>query len=191
MEFICLIVVKEYIYNYTNSNTHTDYNDYSFYLETGDILAYCGEFTFNADIIYEKLKAISSFMEIVENEKPDEKNSTIDLNNNKIQIQLPTDLYNLYRKSTISLEEKFVPVFHSSMVLNALLIALYNIEDHKDCKWAQVIEYRLNNEKPLNEINFEDKENIPLIAQLLLGNPIERLLNGLDVITKETKINED
>lgn len=191
VEFICLIVAKEYIYNYTNSNAHPDYAGYSFHLETGDVLAFCGEFTFNADIKYEKLKAVSSFMEIVENENPDETYSSIDLNNNKIQIQLPTELFNLYCKSTISQEEKFAPVFHSSMVLNALLIGLYNLENYKEYTWAQVIEYRLKNEKPLNEINFDDKENIPRIAKMLLGNPFERLLNGLDVIANESKINED
>ena len=146
------------------------------------MLAYFGGFSFNADIKYEKLKAVSSFMEIVENE--DLKYTYVDLKKNKIEIQLPSETYNLYRSDIISQEERFSPVFHSSIVLNALLTALYNFEEHKDYLWAKVIDYRLKNEKQLKDINFDEKENIPEIAQMLLGNPFKRLLEGLNVMVE-------
>ena len=184
VEFTCLLVATEDIANYSNAKAHPDYTGYSFDIDKGDILAYFGEFSFNADIQYEKLKAVSSFMEIVENES--EKFTIIDLKKNKIEIQLPTESYNLYRSNSISQEEKFAPIFHSSIVLNALLVALYNFEDHKDYKWAQAIEYRLQNELQFKTLPIGDKENIPEIAQRLLGNPFERLVNGLNSILEIT-----
>ncbi|MFL1011664.1 hypothetical protein [Flavisericum labens] len=180
VEFICLLVTKKNIFEYSNKEAHPDYYGYTFDLDQGDVLAYFGKFSFNADIKYEKLKAVSSFMEIVENE--DLKFTNFDLKKNKIEIQLPTETYNIYRSDFISQDVKFVPVFHSSIVLNALLTALYNLDEHKDYLWAKVIDYRLKEEKQFKFLDIAEKENIPEIAQRLLGNPFKRLLEGLNVI---------
>ncbi|MCB9261788.1 MAG: hypothetical protein H6607_05375 [Flavobacteriales bacterium] len=180
VEFTCLLVAKERIPEYSNTESHSDYDGYTFDLDQGDILAYFGEFSFNADIKYEKLKAVSSFMEIVENE--DLKYTNVDLKKNKIEIQLPSETYDIYRSDLISQEVKFVPVFHSSIVLNALLTALYNFDEHKEYLWAKVIDYRLKKEKQFELLDIAEKENIPEIAQRLLGNPFKRLLEGLNVI---------
>jgi len=182
VEFTCLLVAKEDIASYLNSTAHPDYSGYTFDIDKGDILAYFGEFSFNADIQYEKLKAVSSFMEIVENET--EKYTIIDLKKNKIEIQLPSESYKIFSSDTVSQEEKFASIFHSSIVLNALLIALYNLEEHKDYLWAEVIRYRLDNELQFKNLSVEDKETVPEIAQRLLGNPFERLLNGLNIIVE-------
>lgn len=182
VEFVCLLVAKENIDSYSNINFHSDYNGFSFEIEQGEVLAYFGDFWFNADIKYEKLKAVSSFMEIVPNEELTY--THVDLKKSKIEIQLPTETYKLYQSEFISQEVKFAPVFHSSIVLNALLTALYNFEEHKDYLWAKVIGYRLKTEKQFKEVNFDEKENIPEIAQMLLGNPFKRLLEGLNVIVE-------
>ena len=182
VEFICLLVAKEEIESYSNTNFHSDYNGFSFDIEQGEVLVYFGDFSFNADIKYEKLKAVSSFMEIVPNEELTY--TYVDLKNNKIEIQLPLETYNIFQSDFISQEVKFTPVFHSSIVFNALLTALYNFEEHKDYLWAKAIDYRLKNEKQFKEINFADKENIPEIAQMLLGNPFKRLLEGLSIIVE-------
>ena len=180
VEFTCLLVAKKPIPEYSNKESHSDYDGYTFDLDKGDVLAYFGEFSFNADIRYEKLKAVSSFMEIVENE--DLKYTNVDLKKNKIEIQLPSETYDIYRSDFILQEVKFVPVFHSSIVLNALLTALYNFDEHKEYLWAKVIDYRLKQEKQFELLDIAEKENIPEIAQKLLGNPFKRLLEGLNVI---------
>ncbi len=186
VEFICLLVAKENLFGYANANAHSDYSGFTFDLDKGDVLAFFGEFTFDADIKYEKLKAVSSFMEVVEN--PDLEYTNIDLKKSKIEVQLPTNDYNAYKSDVIAHEIKFAPMFHSSLVLNALLIALYNFEEHKDYLWAKALKYRLDNE--FKNINFEEKENIPEIAQRLLGNPFSRLLNGLNIIVESTENEE-
>jgi len=182
VEFTCLLIAKEDIAEYSNANAHSDYSGYTFDIDKGDILAYFGEFSFNADIQYEKLKAVSSFMEIVENET--EQYTIIDLKKSKIEIQLPSESYKIFSNDTISQEEKFAPIFHSSIVLNALLIALYSLEEHKDYLWAEAIKYRLDNEPQFKNLSVEEKENVPEIAQKLLGNPFERLISGLNIIAE-------
>jgi len=177
----CLIVAKTYIPNYKNSRAHPDYNDFEINIKKGDILAYFGSFDFTAHIDYKKLKAVASFMEV---EEDDRDFTFVDLDNNKILIQLPKEDYKLFKQDVISKEQSLVPVIHSSIVFNALLIALYNFNDYKDKLWAQAILYRMKNDeilmKYVGEENTFDNENVPEIAQILLGNPINRLFKQLD-----------
>lgn len=191
VSFTCILVAKTLIPNYQNNKSHSDYNGYTFEIETGDVLAFFGEFNFNADINYEKLKAVSSFMEVVENKDDKAIYTNIDLNKNKIEVQLPSEDYKLFANDSISKEPKFAPIFHSSIVLNALLMALYNFDLHKDSLWAKVIDYRLKDEKQFENISIDDKENIPEIAQRLLGNPFRRLISELQVIVESPNQNEE
>ncbi len=189
--FTCVLVSKSLILNYQNSRSHTDYSDYKFDIEKGDILAMFGEFQFNADIKYEKLKAVSSFMDVVLNDDDKAIYVNVDLNKSKIEVQLPLNDYTLFASDIISKEPKFVSIFHSSIVLNSLLIALYNFESYKDMLWAKVIEYRLKNDKMFEDISIEEKENIPEIAQRLLGNPFRRLISELQLIVESPNSNEE
>jgi len=191
IDFICAIVAKLPMANYHNSKSHIDYNGYEFEIETGDILAYFGKFSFDADIKYEKLKAVSSFMEVVENKDPKAEYTNVDLSKNKIEVQLPTEDYKIFANESISKEQKFAPVFHSSIVLNALMMALYNFDKHKELLWAKVIEYRLKNEKQFESMSINEKEDIPEIAQRLLGNPFRRVISELQVIVESPNETED
>lgn len=185
VQFKALLVAKQNINSYSNANFNSDYSGFKFDIEKGEMLAFFGEFSFDADIRYEKLKAVSSFMEIVPSD--DMKYTYVDLKKNKIEIQLPLETYNIFQSDFISQEVKFVSVFHSSIVLNALLTALYNFEENKEFLWAKVIDYRLKNEKQFEKVNFDDKENIPEIAQMLLGNPIKRLMEGMNDIVESSE----
>lgn len=141
VEFTCLLVAKENLLSYSNSKAHSDYNNFTFDLDKGDVLAFFGEFAFDADIKYEKLKAVSSFMEVVENESITFTN--IDLKKPKIEVQLSSNDYNSYKNETIAHEIKFSPMFHSSLVLNALLVALYNFDEHKNYLWAKALNIQI------------------------------------------------
>src|ERR1041385_4329942 len=84
--FTCILVAKFPIPNYQNGKLHPDYQGYNFEIEAGDVLAFFGEFNFNADINYEKLKAVSSFMEVVENKDQNAVYTNVDLSKSKIEI---------------------------------------------------------------------------------------------------------
>jgi hypothetical protein len=179
VEFICLLVSKKNISNYVNSCAHIDYEGYTFNIDKGDILAFFGAYSFNADIKYERLKAVSEILTVIENSDVDYANIVLD--NPKIEVQLPTAEYELFA-GKYSHEEKYIPIFHSSIVLPSLLTALYNLKLHKEQFWAKAIAYRLENEKEFANLSIEEPENIPEIAQKLLGNPINRLMVGIDNI---------
>lgn len=183
VEFSNYMVVKQDIKGYTNPNTHPDYNGFSFDLETGDVLAYFGEFSFNAEINYKKLKAVSSFLKI--DERSDIDLADFDINNDRIIIKLPVRDYGIYRKQPIAKNEDFAPIFHASIVLSALIYALQNIDEHVDKMWAQVILTRFK-EDEFDGLSL-DKESgdIIKIAQILLGNPINRLLRGLENVSEK------
>ena len=191
VNFLCMLIAKIPMENYTNIKAHPDYTGYTFEIEKGDVLAYFGEFHFNADINYEKVKAVSSFMEVVENKDEKMDLTNVDLNKSKIEIQLPSEDYKRFASDSISKDPKFASVFHSSIVLNALLMALYNFETHKEFLWAKVIEYRLKNEKQFVNISIDERENIPEIAQRLLGNPFRRLISELEAIADLSNETED
>ena len=191
VSFTCLLVAKLPITNYTNSKSDPDYNGYSFEIEIGDVLAFFGKFDFDADINYEKLKTVSHFMEVVENKDPNAIYTNVDLSKSKIEVQLPSEDYKIFASDSISKEQDFAPIFHSSIVLNALMMALYNFESHEDLLWAKVIDYRLKKEKQFESMSINERENIPEIAQRLLGNPFRRLISELQVIVESQNEIED
>jgi len=183
VEFSNYIVVIKEITGYSNPNSHPDYKGFSLDLEPGDVLAYFGDFSFNAEINYRKLKAVSSFLKI--EERNDIDISDFDINNDRIIIKLPVNDYNIYRKQPIAKNKDFAPVFHASIVFSALLYALQNIEKYEDKMWAQVIKTRLE-EDEFDGLSLDmESGDIIKIAQILLGNPVNRLLKGLESISEK------
>ena len=183
VEFSSYLIASQDITNYTNPYSHPDYNGFSFELEPGDVLVYFGDFSFNAEINYKKLKAVSSFLKI--EERNDIDISDFDIDNNRIIVKLPVNDYKIYRKQPIAKNEDFAPVFHASIVFCALLYALQNIEKHDDKMWAQVIKTRLE-ENEFEGLSLEPESGDQVqIAQILLGNPVRRLLKGLDSISEK------
>ncbi len=171
---------------YNNVASHPDYADFNFQLDKGDIIALFGEFNFNADIQYQKLKAASSFMQIIPNESNKEYTEYV-LDDSKIQIKLPKAVYEKYKQDSIGKRKEFSEIIHASFVQNALIIALYNFEDQLARKvlWAESIRYRLLNEQDINNgSDIIDPVNIPTIVQKLLGNPNQRLVDRLEILTE-------
>lgn len=181
VELLFLLVSAEPISDYANSEVHDDFTGYKFDIEKGDVLAYFGESSFIAGIAYQKLKAVSSFMEIIkgENESGD---FNIILESQKIQIQLSKKDYEKYCDRRIGSSSENASIIHSSIVLPALIHALYQLNkkdsDVKEFAWAKIIEFRLESDENLKSISLEDN-NIPKIAQKLLGLPAKRLLDDL------------
>ncbi len=171
------MVSKCNIRGYVNADAHSDYSGFTFDIDTGDVLAvFCKDSHFNADIKYERLKAVSEILTIRETKDFDFVN--INLRENKITVEMPENDYKKFAERYSS-DEKYIEVFHSSIVLNALLVALYNLKSYEDKFWAKAISYRLN-EKEFENLDIKEIEYIPEIAQRLLGNPLSRLLDGLD-----------
>ena len=176
INFSCTITVKEAIPNCVNKEFHPDYCGHTFNMEPGDLLGMFSPFFYFADIKYDKLKTVGTFMEIVPTD--DEWPTTI-LDKPKIELRLPQKLYEQYRDNP-AVNSK-ADILHASIVLNSLTYALCRIEQYSDKKWAQTIEYRINTEKELAEFKEQSPEEwrVDKLTQILLGKPYERLFNYL------------
>lgn len=172
----CTITVKKAIANYTNMGFHPDYYGHSFDMEPGDLLGILAMLEYYADIKYDKLKAVGTFMEIVPTE--DEWPTTI-LGKDKIELRMPRNLYDQY-KDNPAVNSK-ADILHASVVLNALTYALCRIEQYADKKWAETIDYRIKAEPELAEFRDQSPEDwrVDKLSHILLGKPYERMFNYL------------
>ena len=176
-----VVALKE-IKGYSNSLCHEDYAGYRFDLEPGDLLAFIGQFTYDVDIKYDKLKSVGSFMQITEGKM--DKMPRFLLGGEKIDIKLPTELYNMYRESIMG-NRQFSYIIHSSIVFNALVMGLLYYDANKETLWARTLKYRIDNESALERfkdnktLENEDPEEIMELAQILLMDPYKRLFESL------------
>lgn len=176
INFSCTITVKKPIQNYKNKNFHPDYSGHTFNMEPGDLLGMFSPFYYFADIKYDKLKAVGTFMQIVETD--DDIPSTA-LEKDKIELRLPQNLYNQYLKEP-AVNSK-VDILHASIVLSSLTYALCRIEQYTNNLWAETILYRIQTEPELEEFKEQapSEWRVDKLSQILLGKPYERMFNYL------------
>lgn len=191
--FDCTVTAIKPIEGYSNRAFNEDYKGFVFNLGPGDLLAFIGKLHYDADVNYEKLKSAGSFVTIVKGH--DENNTIYYLPNPKIEIQLPPALYEDYRMNFNNPGNHAI-IFHSSMVLNALVYALLNYkeDEHSNLLWARTLKDRIVLEPGLRQYEdvFESKEKDPMLAlkfaQALLSNPYKRLLETMhDIIHQPTQ----
>lgn len=184
------IVCIDYIKAYKNANAHEDYDDFSIDLEPGDLLAYIDDFVYDIEINYAQVQSIGSFMQITEN-KFDEC-THFNLEGDKIDIKLPTELYENYKYGILG-DKILKDIMHSSIVFNALVAALlyYNNEGGEMKLWERTIKYRIETETELNQfsetLETKDINDILALSQALLLNPYKRLFKVLPTLTQKTE----
>jgi hypothetical protein len=192
VEVSFFIVANQTISPYQNKDANKDYEGYKIEVTKGDVLAYGGRDHFFAEKKWEAQKSVSNFMEI----RPYSSLNgpmKFSLNEEKIIVNLPAGDYKYYRK--LVGYDQFAPMFHSSIVLPALMFALMemmtNGSQYENFSWYKVIESRKNIDDRIKRLNWES-ENIPEIAQVILDNPTERSLWGmLKIVDQFSKTNEE
>lgn len=186
ISFQVSVVVIKPIKNYYNSRFNQDYFNLYFDLEPGDLLAFIGQFNYDADIKYNKLRSVGSFMQITEGKM--DKMPTFDLGGDKINIKLPTDMYNQYKRSILG-NKQFSTIIHSSLVFNALVTALLYINENAETLWARTLKYRIDNSPELEQfrstLDYPEAEDIMKLAQVLLMDPYKRLFDSLSNLTDQ------
>lgn len=185
------IVASEDVDNYQIEGSNEDYQGYKFNIEKGDVLAYGGSTSFVALKDWESLKAVKSFMDI-QSYNEDKGPMKITLTESKIIIRLCRDDFDKY--SLCLNAEGLPPIFHSSIVLPALIYALNEMishrDEHEDESWFQILEYRKKNDEKLSIFDWTSPENIPIIAQQILDYPLGRTLTAIETLTKVTDSEE-
>ena len=179
IEFQCFIATCQSIPNYSNDDFNEDYHGFTFDLETGDMLAVFPLAWWNTNVKFDKLYAAGSFMQIVEAGDGIDK-TWFNLNDDRILIELPHDLFVQYQR----IGNSFPEVIHSSLVHNALVYALSNLSEYQESGklWADSLQLRL---AELHVLTSELKNDMSLVykaADMLLQDPYKRMLDSLEKI---------
>lgn len=183
VELLLAVVAVQDIPQYVNKNCSPLYQGFeSFYVEEGDLLAAFGELTIEADIQYEKLKAVSQIF-VVTGTYGDP-GLKVDLDGEKIVVDMHPDLFVKFSDESINKNSLYAPLFHASIVLNALTLALQSLSSHEDKLWAKTIKHRLETEQNEHPVfkNWKDPEHQLRVAQELLNNPYDSLLRAIKII---------
>lgn len=179
IEFDTFVTVKTPIEQYHNSQFNSDYDGVSFDMEPGDVLVAFPSSYYNLDLKYDKLYAAGSFMQITKGED-DGRHTWFNLSGDKILIVLPPKMFKEYEEH-ISVDRDYIEIIHSSIVFNALVFALYHIDEerYERKQWSDAIKYRIATEPGLASFDITDKNHVFDLAQTLLADPYQRLFNRL------------
>ena len=150
------VVVKEPIEDYSNTQLNPIFAGYEISMEPGDLMAYIGKDKFSADIIYEKLDKVSTFMIIREDSQVSQ--TEIKLDTEKIEILIPSAMYKHY-KEEIKGSSTYSAIIHGSLVFNALLHALNNITAYPDKLWARCIMTRIEKDAEIAKLKIHESLN--------------------------------
>lgn len=173
------VIAAQEIAGYQPAAAHPDYEGFQFRLTRGDVLAHGGTTNFVSEKQWMGSEAVGSFMVL---EQGDFKAGPMRfvLDRSKITIILSKDDFDRHRLFSVS--RSFDRIFHSALVLPALVYAVTQMVDatdtYQDLKWFQVLEDRKTNDPALTGESW-DIGNAPVIAQLLLSNPMDRTLSSL------------
>jgi hypothetical protein len=176
VKLLFTVAAQKPILGYSNPSAHKDYDGYTFNLEPGELLGVLGSYEVSVDITYDKLKIVDSIIQIIKDQTAE--TTWFDLNDQKIIIHLPIDLFNKYRESICG-KRSWTYILHASILLNAVTYAILNINKYHKYMWARAICYRLQPEFGVTEKEIElvDAQSANKWAQLLLGDPYKRLFN--------------
>lgn len=155
-------------------------------IEKGDILAILPPYIIPVNLDASDYNG-SPIIEFCKNEEDD----IVKTNYRKdtIQVLLPSKTYS--KLNVLKNNMTYLGIYHSSFIYNALTVALMNIKDCLDYRWAQTIITKIHEDDRFSkfscgsDIRDLDKEDIPEIIQLLLDNPYEKMMDTLINIEKE------
>ena len=166
------VLAEKGIKNYTPEGMHFDYEDFNFSVNKGDILAYGDSFTFVAVKDSKKLKSPESLIRLKKGNKKQEPMRVV-LENDIIEVFLSEKDFKTYKKIQNS-SRKMVEIFHSAIVLPALVYAINAAtgagEEFQGLDWYEIIKHRVKNEMDARWHEGNTME----IAQNLLEAPVRR-----------------
>lgn len=178
------VIVDEDI-EYKNPLANAYYDDISFELSKGDVLVEFQGHKFDAEITY----TVENIFKIVRNHDPAEKYVKYSLED-KIRIVLPYQDFYIFKG--IKGDERYIPTINASLVLNALLYALFNGDFDKDGKdsddnWKKTIRAAVESGKLPKDCDLKNKESYPKLAQALLDNVFSTLFSNICEIPHTTE----
>lgn len=181
-----VIVAKEELKGYKNSDFASDYRGFSFNIKKGCLLAIgeCVEVEINKQ--KEDLESTSSIFSIVPNLDPNETKIAVEISSTKpkIVIHIPAKGCNIYKNLSSNLDLQ--SIMHSMIIVPALMkvfedlkIARSELYNYSSCRWFKALVKACKIQKiELNEQSLENLDSYKT-AQLLMDSPTIRALSYL------------
>ncbi len=96
------------------------------------------------------------------------------MTNDTIQIVFPEETFE--KLNLIKDKDRFLFIYHSSFIFNALVQAVSDIKDYSDKTWAQKLAIILKDDK-FN--GLDEKQDTVEIVQKMLNNPYSNMIDSL------------
>lgn len=182
---ICLfLIAKRDIQNFSCINFNQDYMGMNFFIEKGNIIAIGGQYNWMVAKKNQELGEVTSIFSICKNENDENiKGMNINLMNEKIIIDLPSEEYQNYQLNSHNLAN--MDVVNSFIIYPTLLYIFETLkkeetfEAYEEFRWFNVIKAVLVSLKLDLTKEIIDEYDSFYLAQLLMKNPIKKALKIL------------
>ena len=187
VDFYFYVVTKCAFPKYTN-RFNDDYRNLetgempSFNLDTGAVLVAFGKHSDDITTRFNNKPDLRSFIQVVKRQD-NEKNVEITLTDDTINIELPVDMFTLF----LSYNQKdYRGIFYTSLVFNALVKGILNIEKKDGATWADSIKalIELSPDKSKGLSLEEPADAVDIATQMLTnnayGSPYDLLFDSIN-----------
>jgi hypothetical protein len=187
VDFYFYVVTKCAFPKYTN-RFNDDYRNLetgempSFNLDTGAVLVAFGKHSDDITTRFNNKPDLRSFIQVVKRQD-NEKNVEITLTDDTINIELPVDMFTLFLSYN---QRDYRGIFYTSLVFNALVKGILNIEKKDGATWADSIKalMELSPDK-YKGLSLEEPEDAVDIATQMLtnnayGSPYDLLFDSIN-----------
>lgn len=185
--FSFYVITKCAIRGYLNPEFNKDYKDPetgafpTFDLETGSVLVAFPSWSDNITTRFGNKPKLTSFIQVVK-KNDDDKKVSIELNDDIINIELPGDMFLEFNQFN---NEQYVGLLYASLIQNALVKGILNIDENESRLWADSIKAIIEKEpEKYKEFSLDEPKDAVDIATAMLssdtcGSPYNRLFKSI------------
>lgn len=194
--FCPFIIATEDIKNYSNSKFNKIYDGITFDLEKCSIIAVGKEAQIRLEKEDDDLASVPSIFAVTEIKDKDKNEIIIDINGNKINIQLPSDTFLEFKIAMNN--PKSMAIIHSMVIIPALMKCFDDMKSkpedlylYENRRWFRALK------KALKNINVEISEDNILsinsfeVSQKLMENTTNRAILSINEIAHRGDITDD
>lgn len=196
LEVIALIVLKDHINHFVNSDWNNDYNGISFDLAKGSIIGYKNLPALDIVKNYEELTSASSIFTIYKRLTTEEKPMDVNIDSSLIKIGLGTQEYEIY--SRFCKKTQFQPILNSMLVFPALVYVFEELKQETGIEANQGKAWYISLDKAYEKrgINFideikDDTKTSVQLAQEAMELPLSKALSMFTELFENMEDEED
>lgn len=173
IDFSFFVVTTKGFLNYSNAGFNPDYRDPEtgkmpkFSLEKGSVLVMFPQWSDNVYTRFNNKPALNAFIQVVKR-KDSEKYVNIDLGDEIINIELPLGMYGDFLEYN---RDQFKGLLYTSLIFNALVKAILNINENEGRTWADSIKALMENmPDKYKGLSIDKPADAVDIATIMLSN---------------------